>query len=319
VTTTALVPEKKAPTNGTEGKLKTELHFGVPVLPLHVGDAIPTPRAPTRYAVRVYPDLARYLLTFNHPQNRTPKPSMIVRYARDMANGYWAFTPESLVFSTTPMLEDGQNRLRAVEESGVSVWIMCDFGWPVDLIERINRGSARTNADALSVNGYRSANIAAAAVVVIQKYLATEGTPLRWTQQLLTASEALEEYRKDPTGWDEAGQWGSRLYAATAGLGPTTWATAFYLVAGRRGIAVASDFFQQVIDETGEPGSAPRRLKSHYIRRKLTDTASGDRREPLENIIRAFNAWSAGKPVGFVRTGGAFVLSSVRKADKKTS
>jgi hypothetical protein len=294
-------------------EIRPDLYHGIIVLHLHVDDPIPTPRAPERYAVRVSPDLARYLLSKNHPKNRKHKPTAIAKYARDMEQGYWAFTPESIVFSNHGVLEDGQNRLRAVEQSGVTVWIMFDFGWPEDLIQCINRASSRTNADALTVNGYPGASGTAGAMGIVEKYLATVGTPLRWSQRLLTSSESVERFTNDPDEWATAGQWGMRVYNATQGLGPATWTAAYFVVAKARGADTASAFFQAVIDETDEPGAATRKLKSHILRRHLKDTASGDSREPMENIVRAFNAWSAGRPVGFVRTGGAFVLSPVRK------
>lgn len=308
--TVALV---KPSTNGTTEKVAEDRHHGIPVLRLHVDDPIPRPRAPQRYAVRVYPDLARYLLTFNHPQNRKRKPAAIEKYARDMAQGYWSFTPESIVFSQAGILEDGQNRLFAVEQSGASVWLMFDFGWPSDLIERINRGSSRTNADAFSVNGYKYATVAASVVGVVRKFDQTVGTPNRWSQRLLTPSEALEDYRTSPEAYDLAAAWGTRLYGSTQGLGPTAWAAAYFVIAKVRGRETADAFFQEVVDETGEAGSASRKLKSHYLRRRLSDTASGDSREPIENIVRAFNAWATHKPAGFVRVGGAFVLTPVRK------
>jgi len=289
-------------------------YHGIKVLHLHVDDPIPMPRAPERYAIRVYPDLARYLLTFNHPNNRKPKPSAFAKYARDMGQGYWAFTPESIIFSNRGVLEDGQNRLHGVELSGATIWMMFDFGWPEDLIQCINRASSRTNADALTVNGYSAASATAAAIGIVEKYLATVGSPLRWSQRLLTSSESVERYTEDIKAWESAGQWGMRVYNATQGLGPSTWTAAYFLVAKVRGADVAGAFFLAVIDETDEPGSATRKLKSHILRRHLKDTASGDSREPMENIVRAFNAWSGHKPVGFVRTGGAFVLSAVRRA-----
>lgn len=294
-------------------EIRPDLYHGIKVLHLHVGDPIPTPRAPERYAVRVSPDLARYLLDFNHPNNRNPKPSAFVKYARDMGQGYWTFTPESIVFSNRGVLEDGQNRLRGVELSGAIVWMMFDFGWPEDLIQCINRASSRTNADALTINGYPGAVGTAAAIGIVEKYLATVGTPLRWSQRLLTASESVERYTADVDAWESAGQWGVRVYNATQGLGPATWTAAYFLVAKARGDDAAAAFFAAVIDETDEPGSATRKLKSHTLRRKLKDTASGDGREPMENIVRAFNWWSGKRPVGFVRTGGAFVLSAVRR------
>jgi len=295
-------------------EIRPDLYHGITVLRLHVGDPIPTPRAPERYAVHVSPDLARYLLTFNHPNNRKPKPTAIAKYGRDMEQGYWPFTPEAILFSNRGILEDGQNRLRAIEQTGVSVWMMFDFGWPEDLIQCINRGSSRTNADAMTFNGYRYAAAAAAAVSLAEKYISTVGAPLRWSKRLLTSSEAVSRYEADPAAWDTSGSWGLRLYSATQGLGQTTWVAAFFLISQVRGQERAAEFFQAVIDETDEPGSPSRKLKSHYLRRKLSDLASGDSREPMENIVRAFNAWSGHKPVGFVRTGGAFVLSAVRRA-----
>lgn len=290
-----------------------DYYHGVEVLRLHVDDPIPTPRAPRRYAVRVYPDLARYLLTFNHPQNRKRKPSKIAQFSRDMAHDAWAFTPEPLIFSSKPLLENGQNRLWAVIESGATVWLMLDFGWPDDLIEVVDRGSSRTNADAFAVNGYKNAAACAAAIGIVEKYHVTVETPNRWTQRFLTSSESLENYTKTPEAWDIAAGWGVRIYGATQGLGSATWVAAYYVIAETAGTEKADAFFNEVIDETGEAGSPTRKLKSHYLRRKLSDTASGDPREPMENIVRAFNAWTSHKPVGFVRTGGAFVLSPVRR------
>jgi hypothetical protein len=289
-----------------------DTYRGVAILRLHVDDPIPTPRSPQRFAVRIHPDLARYLLTYNHPQNRPKKPTAIARYVRDLVAGAWAFTPESIVFSISPHLEDGQNRLHAIIESGVTVWMMVDFGWPADLIEVINRASARTNADAFAVNGVSNRMGAAAAIGIADKYRSTFDTPVRWTQRILTSSEALDIYRRDPMGWGDAATAGARIYASVQGLGNATWIAAYYLISEAAGRGTADKFFAEVIDETGEAGSATRRLKSHYLRRKVSDTASGDSREPMENIVRAFNAWAADKPVGFVRTGGAFVLSRIR-------
>jgi len=295
-------------------RIKPDLHHGVPVLRLHVGDPIPTPRAPFRYAVHVYPDLARYLLTFNHPQNRKHKPTAIRRYARDMANGNFGFTPEPIIFTSSPVLANGQNRLRAVELSGASVWLMLDFGWPEDVIQRIDRGSARTNADALGIDSVKHAATVAGAYTYVMKYESTVGTPLRWTNTTPTGAEALEAYREHPDPWAEAADWGTRAYRATNGLGQSTWSAAYFILAAVRGSETAQSFYSELIGESGEAGSASRRLKSHYLRRKLSDTSSGDPREPMENIVRAFNAWVSRKPVAFVRTGGSFVLSPVKKA-----
>jgi len=296
-----------------EPRIRRDTHYGIQVLRAHVDDPIPSPRAPERYAVLVNPDLARYWLTLNHPENRKKKPTAITKYTRDMLSGSWTFTPESLVFSHSGVLQNGQNRLYAVIESGAPTWMMVDFGWPEDLLQTIDRGSARTNSDSLTVEAVPNASVMAGAFTLSVKYQRTFGTPLRWSVMLPTSSEALAGYRDEPDMWAEAISVGRSVYDATQGLGPSTWTAAAFVIGKVRGMGDAVSFLSEVRDETGEAGSATRRLKSHYLRRKITDTSSGDPREPMENIIRAFNAWVTGKPVGFVRTGGAFVLTAVRK------
>jgi len=296
----------------TRQRTQADLYHGVPVLRLHVDDPIPSPRAPQRFAVQVHPDLARYWLTLNHPENRKSKSHAIKKYARDMSNGYWTFTPESVVFSKGGVLQNGQNRLWAITEAGVPVWLMVDFGWPDDLLQRIDRGAARTNSDALMVEGVANSAQMSGAYTITEKYLRSVGSAQRWTHFLPTSSEVLEAYREESELWDAAVAIGRRAYDSVDGLGPSTWTAAAYLIIKARDIEAAEDFFGEFIAEEGQAGSATRRLKSHYLRRKLLDTVSGDPREPLENIVRAFNAWSARRVVGFVRTGGAFELSRVK-------
>lgn len=294
-------------------ELKVDTYHGVPVLRLHVDDPIPSPRAPQWLAVQVNPDLARYLLGFNHANNRTKKPGAIAKYRADMEAGYWAFTPEPIIFSSSGILEDGQNRLHAAAEAGATVWMVMTFGWPEGIIQQINRGMSRTNADALKVDGKTNETVSAAAIGIVEKYDLTVLTPLRWTGRTLSASQCLSRYEQDPERWDAAATMGNRAYVSTRGLGPAIWAAAYYLISREHGPQEASSFYEEFMAETGEPGSATRKLKSHYLRRKAKDTASGDVREPIENIVRAFNAYIVGRSVSFVRTSGAFELAPIRR------
>ena len=137
----------------------------------------------------------------------------------------------------------------------------------------------------------------------------TCGTPKTWSTRLLTPSEALHKYAACPEAWDVATVWGRRAYETINGAGVATWVAAFFVIAEAVGTERAEAFFEEVTSGTGAPGAATRKLWAHYRNRKVGDTASGDRREPLENVIRAYNAWTSNKPVGFVRVAGAFVLS----------
>lgn len=292
--------------------LTPDTHHGVPVLDLHVDDPVPVPRAPERYAVRVYPDLARYLLTFNHERNRTERTRKSAQYAGDMTAGLWRFTPESVVFSTSAVLQNGQNRLHAVAQCGEAVWMMLDFGWPDDIITVMDRGAAKTNSDALKIDGNTESTTTAGAINLVFKYDQVVGTSRSFSSlPVPSAGRALELYEADRAGWATAVLAGYRIYRALDhGMGTATWVAAYHIINAVRPDDVAG-FFAELAEGTGAPRSATRALADFWRRRPVTNTRSGDAREPLESVIRAFNAYRAGRTFAAVTRSG-FELSRVR-------
>lgn len=289
------------------------VYHGIEVLGMHVDDPIPTPRAPERYAVRITPDLARYFLTFNHPHNRTLRPRKVTQMARDMAANRWYFTPESIVFSNTGVLQNGQNRLMAVTEFGGPVWMAVDFGWPDEIIAVIDRAAARTNQDAMKIAGQPSTAQLAGVVSQVWRYDRTVGTSRTWSAfPIPSAAEAIELTREHE-GYADAVREGARVYRGLDHGGSASgWGAAFYLIA-REQPARWREFVDEIADGTGASGSATRVVADWFRRRPVTASKTGDSREPLELIIRAFNDWAGGRRFGFVKAKG-FPLTRVRSA-----
>lgn len=289
-----------------------DTYHGIPILPLKVGDTIPTPRAPERYAVRIYPDLARYLLTFNAPNNRAIRPTKFRKYSSDMRDGLWRFTPESVVFTQSGEMQNGQHRLTAVCDAGVEVWMMLDFGWPDDIINALDRGAAKTAQDAFAHDRIPSASVITSAINVVARYEQVVGMTRGFNGLPVPSTlKARAIYDADPEGWHEAGNAGGRVYdALEKGFTPSVWSGAYRLIAAVYPDLVAS-FFDAVAKGTDPVGSATRQLGVYALRRQVRAVHTGDEREPLEVIIRAFNAWRLSKPMALPKSPG-FVLSRVR-------
>ena len=280
-----------------------ETYHGFPVLHLRVGDAIPTPRIPERYAVRVTPDLARYWLNeCNHPDQRRVRERKVSVFSEDMDAGAWPLTPESLVFSEAPWLINGQNRLMAVTVHGDPVWFLVDIGWPDELIKYFDRGTARTNSDALKVDGVANYTSIAATITKVDLFHETVGSALVWTARTAPSTHRQQMlYDADPVLWQEAVTIGKAIWFDYRAFAPQTWATAYVVIAQARGERlVVHEFFEEVLAGTGTPDSPSRRLTRKFARIKVSDTKTGDTREPIENIVRAFNAHRTGKRLGFV-------------------
>jgi hypothetical protein len=287
-------------------------YHGLPVLDLHVGDMILTPRAPTRYAVHVGPDLARYLLTFNYEDNRNKRPRKIRAMVADMVAGRWLLTPQAPMFSSSGVLINGQNTLNAIIESGCMIWTVVEFGWPDEVGQVIDRGTARTGGDTLHYAGIPNSTLIASIVSRVYQHAISVGKSNQFSGlDVPPSTEILQIVNSNPDRFQAAARYGNRLYKALEkGGSPSIWGTAYYLIARRHG-PKADVFFDAVAEESGDPRSATRALARWFHKRPASATRTGDDREAIEVIIRAFNGWLDGKSYSFPKYRG-FLLSRVK-------
>jgi len=286
---------------------------GIPVLTFHVGDPLPLHRSPFRYAVHVGPDLARYLLTFNVENNRSLKPRKIKSFATDMAAGRWQFSPHALVFSVSGWMTNGQNTLTAIIEAGVMQWLVLDFGWPDELINVLDRGTPKNAADSLRHEGLPNPAALAAIFARVWQYDRLVGMSRSFSGYDNPSSpEILESIARDVDTWENSARAGKRVYARLdKGASPSLWGAIHYVIGRDSSSDRADAFIDEVADGTGSPGSATRVLAEWFRRRPVSVTKTGDDREPMELMIRAFNAGN--RSFAFPKQKG-FVLSRVKPA-----
>lgn len=102
--------------------------------------------------MEVTPEIAKAWLRSEHPRNRDT-PTVAARYAVEMANDGWEATPEPIIKSSSGLLIDGGNRLRAIEKSGKTVVLVVWFDWPERAFACLNRGTSRSLIQADSMVG----------------------------------------------------------------------------------------------------------------------------------------------------------------------
>lgn len=116
--------------------------------------------------VRITPAMAASWLRLNK-RNRKLSPKQTTAYARAMTEGQWRLNGQAICFGRSGLLLDGQHRLAACMESGVSFIGMVVWGVDDDAFDTIDIGKKRTVGDILSIDGVENANNTAAAVRVI--------------------------------------------------------------------------------------------------------------------------------------------------------
>lgn len=167
------------------------------------------------------PQDAEQLLELN-THNRHLRPSHVQWLARQMRSGDWKLNGESIKIGRTPdgtdMLLDGQHRLEACVVAGVPFTTLLVTGLPADTQDTVDRGSARTLADVLTLDGYTNAS-ALAALASAMLYTESHGLPELWQyrQNNLNPME-IRRFIDRTEGIRDLVMWGDSLKRKTRGM-----------------------------------------------------------------------------------------------------
>ncbi|EYT61659.1 hypothetical protein D514_0102370 [Microbacterium sp. UCD-TDU] len=242
--------------------------------------------------VDVTPEIAAELLEHNI-RNRNIREQVWRKYARDMIAGKWVVA-ESIKIDWNGRIIDGQHRLIAVIESGVTVKMMIIRNLDPNAQSAIDSGSKRSTADALRFNGHGdyATTVAAVARVAIGWDLGGMRSAASSTTREITNAETVEWVEANPNVHEAAAF--SHRYAKKIGTTPTALAFAafkFISVDMQSAIEFISSIAERNMDGVGDPRVALYDALSSYGRRNMRMTT------PLQlNILfRAWNQWRAGK------------------------
>lgn len=115
----------------------------------------------------VTPRMAEALLKRNggnRPVIWTGPTRSVAAYAAAMSRGEWVLNGEPIIISSTGELNDGQHRLHAIIQSGVSVQLMLTFGVERETRHTVDQGVARTPGHILAMFGEKDSNNLATAL-----------------------------------------------------------------------------------------------------------------------------------------------------------
>lgn len=100
----------------------------------------------------ITPDAARDLLRFM-PSQRPIRANNVKRLVRALRQGEFALTHQGLAFDLNGALIDGQHRLHAIVEAGVTTEMAVALNLPPQRFKVIDRGAGRNPTDDLIVDG----------------------------------------------------------------------------------------------------------------------------------------------------------------------
>ena len=169
----------------------------------------------------ITPTIAKVLLKAN-VKNRTVRRSRVEQYKADIINGRWAQNGEAICFKKNGQLADGQHRLVAISEAGVTVKMNVAVGCDDNGDHTYDSGLNRTNADTFKYHDIANYNNVSA---IANRYFALKRrAPFIRTREQgigtnnardahITRSVLLEEYENFASLYQKADKTSKRIYS----------------------------------------------------------------------------------------------------------
>ncbi len=246
----------------------------------------------------ISPAVARTMMERNGDEewrNRTDSPALQERYGRAMSEDRWTLTGETIIFSISGYLLNGQNRLKACIAASRGFPCLVVFGIDQETFLNMDSGKKRSGADTFHVKKIDNSSHAAAAVKLIHDYFVRGIADGRG---VIDNDELVKLYEKYPR-IQESIKYG-RLTNKKKFLS-SAQGTAMHYICARRCAYEADDFFEKLADGQGLKKNEP----VSRLREMLIDLAI----DPANKIpwiskcaftIKAWNATRDGMtPRGF--------------------
>jgi hypothetical protein len=117
----------------------------------------------------ITPEIALEMLEQN-THNRPMIMSKVENFAKLMERGEWILTHQGIAFDTNGILLDGQKRLRAIADIGISLNIQVTTGLPPESFTAMDSGDKRTGGHVLAMEGVKDPNVVSGILRVVLSY-----------------------------------------------------------------------------------------------------------------------------------------------------
>jgi hypothetical protein len=237
-------------------------------------------------------DRAVALLARND-SNRSIISNGVHEWAETLRRGDWKVNGEPIIVSDKGELNDGQHRLTAVIETGITMHTLVVFGVSRESRKTVDTGRKRTPGHVLGMSGVPQASAVAAAIKVIINL--DSGVSVNTHRTAQEIERALLMY-DDVHSSLQPGRKVGVQFRQSVGL-----CSALHYLMSQKAKKQADVFFEMLTD-----GTAP--SKTHpvaQLRARLTENLASKAKLPIIDVsalfIKAWNAYRAGRPVGSLR------------------
>ena len=231
------------------------------------------------FKLRITPDMARDWLESHNTKNRPISKTRVRDYEGELSSGEWVFNGETVKFDWNGALLDGQHRLIACVNTGITFDGLVVTGLDPKVFSTIDSGKPRGNGDVLGIKGIKNPISIAAALRVLYQI------ENNFTNKKVTPSMCLELHADHP-------KMGS--YYTKKCLMHGSLSTCLQYLFSRKDETAARTFFTKLDSGEGLRKDEPvHRLRNILVKNQISQSKYP--REVLAAlVIKAWNAERAG-------------------------
>lgn len=257
---------------------------------------IPTPDPGPAVAVEtITPGMAQEYLTHNS-HNRKLRKLTVASYAHAMSQGQWVLNGESIKFDHQGVLVDGQHRLAAIIESGVSVDVLVVRNVSLESQITVDVGLRRSIADHLGWMGETNTTRLGAALNALYNYRVSGrfegGSAGGATRKMCSYRDLLDLLDKNPHIRE------SVRIAKVVGNHfkiPSGSVAALHYVLWESEPAEANIFFDLLASGVGLDVDSPIYVLRRVYERNDRETRRMSTKHLMSLTIKAWNLWIMGE------------------------
>lgn len=220
---------------------------------------------------------AKEWLATRFDNERTIHENKVRAFARDMIEGNWHFTADTVRFTQEGRLMDGQHRLAAVVQSGQAQWFPI-VNLPEEVRAGIDTGSARTLGELLHMGNHVNGRVLAAIVRRVLIYRnGVQGTS--GGRYLPTHTEGVKFVNENREQLQDSAGFAFRLQRSRFPVSPSSIGAAHFVCA-KVNKEQADEVFERLVTGFGltekDPVAAYRNRAILYEQRNRTNITADD-------------------------------------------
>lgn len=247
-----------------------------------------TPPAPVPEYMDVTPEMALDWLTRNE-SNRTLRIYKVNDYVRDINSGHWTYSNDGICLAEDGRLLNGQHRLNAILEAGKPATLLVIKNMPPQAMVAMDRGTVRTTADLLKLDGYTNSNLLGAItkLVIVIESGRIYADSKSWRA---TDSEITEFIDQNPIV-EHIASYVSTV-KAHVDCAPSVLGAVYWLIQEVNGTSLAEFYLDQLATRENEPSGSAVLAVDSRLRSIRRDRSSYPRRDFVRLLVRGWNHYA---------------------------